>query len=491
MNFRGSYSTLTLLVVLVGGISPAATASSVGSGEKISGVIVQYSKGVDPIAQNGEPTGANLLRDVISTEDLGGGLFALKFENPVAKNKVRSWVDRMVLDKRIDWAELNLKVQQSSVSAKSFSVPVISKARAASGPRSLVARSAITSSARDKARVRLTWRAPANRYGAKIVGYRILYSSNDGRSYSTLIGNTGSSQTRAFVSDGIRAGVSYRFRVRAITNDGSGTNTIGAISNTVSALVRTSPKPVYITSGNRVGPGNVTYFEQSLSDRGGFAKTQLRYRAVATATDIESVESSLCNATRCRFPNLIPDVSYTVEVFATNPLGVSSSNDAETMNDFYFPLQWYLNGQHGISMPTAWKYSKGDGDKVVAVIDTGIKAHQQVDKSLTRNPDGSIYGYDFVSDINSAADGDGEDSNPNDEGGDAAGGNSYHGTFVAGIIGAEHDFLGTAGIAPNVKVLPIRALDAMAEPFQIWSRQLTGQRELRSREFLKICTRYP
>jgi serine protease len=128
------------------------------------------------------------------------------------------------------------------------------------------------------------------------------------------------------------------------------------------------------------------------------------------------------------------------------------------MSDFYFPLQWYLNGQHGISMTTAWKYSKGDGDKVVAVIDTGIKPHEQVDKSLTRNSDGSIYGYDFVSDLNSAADGDGEDSNPNDEGGDAAGGNSYHGTFVAGIIGAEHDSFGTAGIAPSVKVLPIRAL---------------------------------
>jgi len=109
-------------------------------------------------------------------------------------------------------------------------------------------------------------------------------------------------------------------------------------------------------------------------------------------------------------------------------------------------------------MPAAWKYTQGDGEKVVAVIDTGIKAHQQIDKSLTRNADGSIYGYDFVSDLASAADGDAEDSNPNDEGGDDSGGSSYHGTHVAGIIAAEHDFLGTAGVAPKVKVLPIRAL---------------------------------
>jgi serine protease len=153
----------------------------------------------------------------------------------------------------------------------------------------------------------------------------------------------------------------------------------------------------------------------------------------------------------------LADTPYTVEVFATNELGVSSSNAAVPASDLYFPLQWYLNGKNGISMPTAWKYSKGDGDKVVAVIDTGIRSHQQIDKALTRNADGSIYGYDFVSELANAADGDGEDSNPNDEG-DSSGGNSFHGTHVAGIIAAEHDFLGSAGIAPNVKLLPIRAL---------------------------------
>jgi serine protease len=452
------FSVVALALLLVGGISPAATAASNDQTEGVSGVIVQYSKGVSPIAKNGDPTGANLLRSVASSEDLGGGLYALKFSKELASQKVRSWVDRMVLDRRISWAELNFKVAATSVVPKDFKVPNLVKARPASGPRSLAARASVTSSSPEKARIRLSWRAPANRYGATIVGYRIQYSSNDGQTYRTLISDTGSSATRIFLTDGIRAGVNYRFRVRAITNDGTSTNTIGAISNTVRAIVRTAPKPVVLTSGTRVGPGNVTYLAQSLSDRGGFAKTQLRYRAVATAANIESVESSLCSATRCRFPDLLADTSYTVEVFATNPLGRSSSNDVESVNDFYFPLQWYLNGEFGVSMPAAWKYAKGDNSKVVAVIDTGIKEHQQLNKSLIRNPDGSIYGYDFVSDITSAADGDGEDPNPNDEGGDAAGGSSYHGTFVAGIIASEHDFLGTAGVAPNVKILPIRAL---------------------------------
>jgi serine protease len=418
-------------------------------------VLVQYSAGVEAVAPNGEPTGANLLRGKVVSEDLGGGLFALNFVEPMDKTLAKIWIKRMVLDRRIIWAEPNLAIEKASANISSR--PILTQARAASGPISLVAKPAVSATASDQARVRLTWKTPSNRFGAKIVGYRVQYSSNGGASYQTLISNTGSSDTRIFVSDGIRAGISYRFRVRAITNDGSELNTVGASSNTASATVRTAPKPVYVTSAPRIGPGNVTYLEQSISDRGGFAASAVRYRAVATAADIESVETSLCNATRCQFPELLPDTTYTVEVFATNELGISSSNATVPANDLYFPLQWYLNGKNGVSMPTAWKYSKGDGYKVVAVIDTGIRAHQQIDKALTRNADGSIYGYDFVSELANAADGDGEDSNPNDEG-DSSGGNSFHGTHVAGIIAAEHDFLGSAGIAPNVKLLPIRAL---------------------------------
>ena len=455
MNLRGFLLSISMTALLVSGVAPAASAATAQSTEKISGVLVQYAEGVEAVAQNGEPTGANLLRGQVLSEDLGGGLFALNFLEPMNKEIAKIWIKRMVLDRRIVWAEPNLAIEKTSANISNRTI--LTQARPASGPSSLVAKSAVSSTASDKARVRLTWKTPSNRYGAKIVGYRIQYSSNGGASYQTLISDTGNSDTRVFVSDGIRAGISYRFRVRAITNDGSELNTIGASSNTASALVRTAPKPVYVTSEPRIGPGNITYLEQSISDRGGFAASAVRYRAVATASDIESVETSLCNATRCRFPELLPDTTYTVEVFATNALGVSSSNAAVPVSDLYFPLQWYLNGKNGISMPTAWKYSKGDGDKVVAVIDTGIRSHQQIDKALTRNADGSIYGYDFVSELANAADGDGEDSNPNDEG-DSSGGNSFHGTHVAGIIAAEHDFLGSAGIAPNVKLLPIRAL---------------------------------
>jgi serine protease len=407
MNPRGLFAACIATTLIISGFTTAASANVKEHDEKISDVSVQYAAGVNQAALNGQPKPSS---------------------------------------------------QQVSLGSAVFSRPILTQARAASGPRSLVARPAVSSTTPEKARVRLTWKAPEKRYGASIVGYRIQYSSNNGATYQTLISDTGSDSTRLIVSDGIRAGINYRFRVRAITNDGSLSNTVGAVSNIASTSVRTAPKPVFLTSTQRVGPGNITYLAQSLSDRGGFAANQVRYRAIATAADIESVESSLCSATRCRFPELLPDTIYTVEVVATNELGTSTSSAGVAVNDLYFPLQWYLSGRNGISMPAAWKYSKGDSDKVVAVIDTGIKSHQQIDKSLTRNADGSIYGYDFVTDLASAGDGDGEDANPNDEGGDASGGSSFHGTHVAGIIAAEHDFIGTAGVAPNIKVLPIRAL---------------------------------
>lgn len=458
MNLRGLGSAIALSALLVTGITPASVARTLSSESSVSGFIVQYEPGVSPIAQNGEATGANLLRGEVVSEDLGGGLFSLELENPIPLDQARTWLNRLLLDHRIAMAEANIEINKATLTPRSIGAPAIAKARPASAPKSLSARTAVTSSSPDRARVRLKWQPPANRFGASIVGYAIQYSSNGGATWRTLINNTGTNKTRAFVSDGIRAGINYRFRVRAITDYGSGSYILGTSSNSASVSVRTAPKPVYITSGVLVGPGNVNFLEQSMSDRGGFPASQVRYRAVASTEGSPSVETLLCNVKRCRFPSLIENTAYTVEVFVSNERGTTSSKDVILPSDQYFPVQWYMSSTHGVSMPAAWKYSRGDGNKVVAVIDTGIRPHQQIDSSLTRNPDGAIYGYDFVTDIESAGDGDTEDSNPNDEGGDSPGQNGYHGTQVAGIIVADHDILGTAGIAPNVKILPIRAL---------------------------------
>lgn len=126
-------------------------------------------------------------------------------------------------------------------------------------------------------------------------------------------------------------------------------------------------------------------------------------------------------------------------------------------NDPYFSQQWSMNA---IDAVRAWDTADGRGT-TVAVLDTGITNHP--DLSTTG-------GWDFVSDPQRARDGNGRDSNPRDEGdwtnpGECGTRNStpssWHGTHVAGTIGATaNNRQGVAGVAPATTVTPIRVLGA-------------------------------
>jgi serine protease len=132
-------------------------------------------------------------------------------------------------------------------------------------------------------------------------------------------------------------------------------------------------------------------------------------------------------------------------------------------NDPLFPEQTYLMQEPGgVGLDRAWDRGRGEG-VVVAVLDTGITAHPDLDGNV-------LYGgHDFISDPLSANDGDGRDHDPSDPGDWYEGycdGNwtyryysSWHGTAVAGVIAAQADnATGIAGAAPNAKILPVRVL---------------------------------
>lgn len=135
-------------------------------------------------------------------------------------------------------------------------------------------------------------------------------------------------------------------------------------------------------------------------------------------------------------------------------------------NDPRFAEQWhygYTPGTaEGLNLPQAWNITTGSASVVVAVIDTGILNHADLAGR-------TVPGYDFIDDLFVANDGNGRDNNPADPGDwitanecgfqHSAQPSSWHGTHVAGTIGAAtNNGVGVAGVNWNAKILPVRVL---------------------------------
>ena len=122
-----------------------------------------------------------------------------------------------------------------------------------------------------------------------------------------------------------------------------------------------------------------------------------------------------------------------------------------TPNDSFYSFQWHYPL---VNLPQAWDVTTGSADVIVAVIDTGV---------LLQHPDlqGQLVGgYDFISSPVNSADGDGIDPNPDDPGdGGGARPSSFHGTHVAGTVGAtSNNATGVAGVSWDSGIMPLRVL---------------------------------
>ena len=133
----------------------------------------------------------------------------------------------------------------------------------------------------------------------------------------------------------------------------------------------------------------------------------------------------------------------------------------------YATLQWHYFAPAGANLgganlPDAWAVTQGSATINVAVIDTGYRPHADLGTAV-------LPGYDFIIDIPTANDGDGRDADAQDPGdwvalnecgaGSPASNSSWHGTLVAGTIAAAmNNGIGGTGVAPNVRILPVRAL---------------------------------
>ncbi|MFL6662638.1 MAG: S8 family peptidase [Rhizobacter sp.] len=124
-------------------------------------------------------------------------------------------------------------------------------------------------------------------------------------------------------------------------------------------------------------------------------------------------------------------------------------------NDTMYGQQWhYFEAAGGINLPAAWNVTTGSAGLTVAVVDSGIVPHADLSGRL-------VPGFDFVSDPTASNDGDGRDADARDPGDYGCNGStsSWHGTHVAGTIGAaSNNGAGVAGINWSSRLLPVRVL---------------------------------
>ncbi|WP_080301651.1 S8 family peptidase [Burkholderia pseudomallei] len=136
-----------------------------------------------------------------------------------------------------------------------------------------------------------------------------------------------------------------------------------------------------------------------------------------------------------------------------------------------YAQQWnYFDPAAGINLPDAWNVTNGLPSVVTAVLDTGYRPHPDIIANL-------LPGYDFISDINTGNNGHGRGPDATDPGdwvtqqeltdpsspfyqcASAPSNSSWHGTQVAGIIGAAaNNGIGIAGVSWYGKILPVRVL---------------------------------
>lgn len=150
----------------------------------------------------------------------------------------------------------------------------------------------------------------------------------------------------------------------------------------------------------------------------------------------------------------LPDVAY-AEPDRVMTLAMSP-DDPEYGN------QWHYFETYGMNAPTAWDITTGSTNIRIAVLDSGITEHVDLAGRW-------IGGYDFISSAAWGNDGDGRDADPRDPGdwvnanecfqGSQARSSSWHGTHVAGTIGAAgNNAIGVAGVNWNSTIIPVRVV---------------------------------
>lgn len=177
--------------------------------------------------------------------------------------------------------------------------------------------------------------------------------------------------------------------------------------------------------------------------------------------DLDDADSQVVADTYSSFP----EVEYAEPNYEVTFYHSGGGHEHRHANDPLLPQQWALanDGSLGgkenadISATQAWVTTTGSEEIVVAVLDSGVDyTHPDLKHNIWNRPDGiaeyedrelgvinDLHGYNAMQ----------NSGDPMDENG--------HGTHCAGIIGAEgENNIGIAGINWNVKIMPLKFMDA-------------------------------
>lgn len=169
-------------------------------------------------------------------------------------------------------------------------------------------------------------------------------------------------------------------------------------------------------------------------------------QAILAAANIQYIQPlaiSQEETNRWQTLQLVELLSQHEDILVAEPNWKRYPSAVGVINDPFYSSQWHYET---INVSQAWQAldNLGDENVVVAVLDTGV---------LTAHPDLSanlVAGYDYVDD----------DPDANDPGDKNISGqrSSFHGTHVAGTVAAAANSVGGTGVAPNVKIMPVRVL---------------------------------
>lgn len=206
----------------------------------------------------------------------------------------------------------------------------------------------------------------------------------------------------------------------------------------------------------------------ALAERSGVALR--RTRALMPRLDVVEVDGARGESLETELERVRADPSVEYAEIDRRRFAHAVPNDPRHLGQWY--LQRRDDAPSAIDAEHAWDITTGSPDVIIAVLDTGVLGDHP-DLGYAGGGGRILPGFDFIANLGIANDGDGRDPDAADPGdfvtpadrgtqqfsGCDVGSSSWHGTRVAGIIGARsNNGEGVAGVTWSPWILPVRVL---------------------------------